>query len=157
MSDGRRHISLRFIWRQRCPEALPPDDQIFETRDTMSEFDADALEKDKAQAPTEAQDEADDGEIEDSIITLIDDEGRMSDFDVLDAIETDDGRFVALLPLASMDEETGDGEYIILRVDTVNGEEELAEIEDEKLVEALADLFQERFHELYETEDYLRE
>lgn len=123
----------------------------------MSEFDSDALEQDKTGIPAEAQGEPDDGEIEDSIITLIDDEGRMSEFDVLDAIETDDGRFVALLPLASMDEETGDGEYIILRVDTVNGEEELAEIEDEKLVEALADLFQDRFHELYETEDYLRE
>lgn len=122
----------------------------------MSEFDSDALERDKT-VPAEAQGETDDGEIEDSIITLIDDEGRMSEFDVLDAIETDDGRFVALLPLASLDEETGEGEYIILRVDNVNGEEELAEIEDEKLVEALADLFQDRFHELYETEDYLRE
>lgn len=154
MSDGRRHISPD---ASGSSDSEAPDDQTFETRETMSEFDSDALEQDKTGIPAEAQGEPDDGEIEDSIITLIDDEGRMSEFDVLDAIETDDGRFVALLPLASMDEETGDGEYIILRVDTVNGEEELAEIEDEKLVEALADLFQDRFHELYETEDYLRE
>lgn len=90
---------------------------------------------------------------DEDIITLIDDEGRMSEFEVLDAIETDEGRFVALLPLASLDEESGEGEYIILQVVDVNGEEELAEIEDEELLEALADVFLERFDELYETED----
>lgn len=90
---------------------------------------------------------------DEDIITLIDDEGRMSEFEVLDAIETDEGRFVALLPLASLDEESGEGEYIILQVVNVNGEEELAEIEDEELLEALADVFLERFDELYETED----
>ncbi len=87
------------------------------------------------------------------IITLIDDEGRMSEFEVLDAIETDEGRFVALLPLASFDEDSGVGEYIILQVVDVDGEEELAEIEDEELLEALADVFEERFDELYETEE----
>lgn len=90
---------------------------------------------------------------DEDIITLIDDEGRMSEFEVLDAIETDEGRFVALLPLASLDEESGEGEYIILQVVNVNGEEELAEIEDEELLEALADVFLERFDELYETEE----
>ena len=99
----------------------------------------------------EVADEADDED--DSIISLIDDEGRMSEFEVLDAIETDDGRFVALLPLAAFNEETGEGEYVILRVVMVDGEEELAEIEDDDLLAALADLFQDRFHELYETED----
>ena len=96
--------------------------------------------------------EGTESEPEDSIITLIDDEGRMSEFDVLDAIETDDGRFVALLPLASLDDDTGEGEYIILQVVTVDGEEELAEIPDERLVEALADLFRDRFSELYEND-----
>lgn len=95
----------------------------------------------------------DDDQSEDSIVTLVDDEGRMSEFEVLDAIDTKDGRFVALLPLASINEETGEGEYIILSVVTVDGQEELAEIDDEELLEAVADVFQERFQELYEGQD----
>ncbi len=91
---------------------------------------------------------------DDSIVTLVDDEGRKSEFEVLDAIETQDGRFVALLPLASVNEETGEGEYIILQVVTEDGEEELAEIDDEELLEAVADVFQERFSELYESDGY---
>lgn len=91
--------------------------------------------------------------INDSIVTLVDDEGRMSEFEVLDAIDTADGRFVALLPLASINEETGEGEYIILSVVNVDGQEELAEIDDEVLLEAVADVFQERFQELYGSED----
>lgn len=88
-----------------------------------------------------------------AIVTLVDDEGRMSEFEVLDAIETADGRFVALLPLASYNEETGEGDYIILRVVTEGGQEELAEIDDEELIKAAADVFQERFEELYESEN----
>lgn len=98
--------------------------------------------------PNEIENEEDD-----EIITLIDDEGRMSKFEVLDAIETDEGRFVALLPLASFDADSGVGEYIILQVVDVDGEEELAEIEDEELLEALADVFEERFDDIYETEE----
>ncbi len=98
--------------------------------------------------PNEIENEEDD-----EIITLIDDEGRMSKFEVLDAIETDEGRFVALLPLASFDADSGIGEYIILQVVDVDGEEELAEIEDEELLEALADVFEERFDDIYETEE----
>ena len=94
-----------------------------------------------------------DDPVDDSIVTLVDDEGRMSEFEVLDAIETQDGRFVALFPLASINEETGEGEYIILSVVNVDGEEELAEIDDEELLEAVADVFQERFQGLYESGD----
>lgn len=108
--------------------------------------------KNSANDPIDVPD-ADEEQINDSIVTLVDDEGRMSEFEVLDAIETEDGRFVALLPLASINEETGEGEYIILSVVSVDGQEELAEIDDEELLEAVADVFQERFQELYEGED----
>ena len=68
---------------------------------------------------------------------------------ILDAIDTQEGKFVALLPLASIDEETGDGEYYILQVMIVDNEEELAEIDDKELLMALDDLFRERFGEIY--------
>lgn len=94
-----------------------------------------------------------DDEEGDSIISLIDDEGRTSEYEILDAIETEEGRFVALMPLASIDEETGEAEYMILQVDVVDDEEELAEIEDDELLMALDDLFRERFKEMYNDED----
>ena len=94
-----------------------------------------------------------DDEEGDSIISLIDDEGRTSEYEILDAIETGEGRFVALMPLASIDEETGEAEYMILQVDVVDDEEELAEIEDDELLMALDDLFRERFKEMYDDED----
>ena len=102
---------------------------------------------------TRGESAADDEEEDDSIISLIDDEGRTSEYEILDAIETQEGRFVALMPLASIDEETGEAEYMILQVDVVDDEEELAEIEDEELLTALDDLFRERFKELYGDED----
>ena len=90
-----------------------------------------------------------DDEEDDSIISLIDDEGRTSEYEILDAIETEEGMFVALMPLASIDSETGEAEYMILQVDVVDDEEELTEIEDQELLTALDDLFRERFKELY--------
>ena len=93
-----------------------------------------------------AADEEDDED--ENIISLIDDEGRTSDYVVLDAIETEEGRFVALMPLASIDEESGEAEYMILQVEV-----ELAEIDDDELLMALNDLFHERFKEMYGDEE----
>ncbi|MDR1002628.1 MAG: DUF1292 domain-containing protein [Oscillospiraceae bacterium] len=83
------------------------------------------------------------------IITLLDDDGSQHEFEVLDAIETDDGRYVALLPVAA-DGQEPDSEYYILQViDMPDGTNELAEIEDEELLDTLADVFEGRFDELY--------
>ena len=54
--------------------------------------------------------EVDEDEADENIISLTDDQGRTSEYMILDAIDTQEGKFVALLPLASIDEETGDGE-----------------------------------------------
>ena len=94
-----------------------------------------------------------DFEEEAEIVTLFDEEGEPHNFFVLDGIETDDGRFVALLPeeedeTESEDDESGD--YFIFQVVTKDGEEELSEIEDEELLDNLDKIFQGRFSELYE-------
>ena len=91
----------------------------------------------------------DDEEEDESIISLTDDEGRTSDYQILDAIDTQEGKFVALLPLASINDDTGEAEYIILQVVIEDNEEELAEIDDDELLMALDDLFRERFKEIY--------
>ena len=101
----------------------------------------------------ESQPSEEDEYDENSVISLTDDEGRSSEYEILDAIETQEGKFVALMPLASINDETGDAEYIILQVEIVDDEEELAEIEDDELLMALDDLFRERFKEIYGDED----
>lgn len=85
------------------------------------------------------------------LITLLDEDGNAHEFQILDAIETDDGRFIALLPnfeAENIDEEE-DGTYFIFEVIVENGEEELVEIEDENLIDQLAEIFEARFEELY--------
>lgn len=89
------------------------------------------------------------------IVTVTDEEGRVHEFEVLDAIETDDGRYVALLPVyddpAELTED--DGELIILEVVEENGEETLCPIEDEIVFEEIAACFEERLSEYYEIND----
>ena len=58
------------------------------------------------------------------LITLADDDGKEYTFEVLDGIETDDGRYLALLPTYSdpkkMLEESG--ELVIVKVGEEDGE-----------------------------------
>lgn len=88
------------------------------------------------------------------LITLVDDEGVQHEFEVLDAIETDDGRYCALLPYLGDDVEGAaeDTEYYILQVVEVDGEEELTEVEDEAMLDTLAEIFESRFEEMYGNE-----
>ena len=91
-----------------------------------------------------------DKEYDATIITLIDDEGVQHEFEILDAIETDDGRYCALLPYFENDPEASeDNEYFILQVVETPGGEELTEVEDSDMLDTLAEIFEERFTELY--------
>ena len=87
-----------------------------------------------------------------NLITLVDEDGVSHDFELLDAIETDDGRYVALLPYLGEDAEEESEYYILQVIEGQNGEEELTEIEDEELLDTLAEIFEGRFEELYQSE-----
>ena len=88
------------------------------------------------------------------IVTVEDEEGNVHTFEIADAIETDDARYVALIPVYDNPEEIleGDGELIILEVIEEGGNEVLAPIEDEEIFEEIASVFEERLEELYEIE-----
>ena len=88
------------------------------------------------------------GEYGMNIVTLVDDAGNQMEFEVLDAIETDDGRYIALLPIPEAGSES-DGEYFILQVVAGDGQDELVEVNDSELIETLADIFEGRFEDLY--------
>lgn len=87
-----------------------------------------------------------------SLVTVLDDEGNEHQFELLDAIETDDGRYVALLPIYTEAEAAleDDGELVILEVVTEDGEDLLMPIEDDEVFEDIAAAFEERLSEYYE-------
>jgi len=94
-------------------------------------------------------------ELDDRFITLVDEEGKTYEFERLDAIETDDGRFVALCPVMS-ENEAGDSdveEYYILQVVGTGEDEELVDIEDDEMLDGLAEIFDERLAEMYEEDE----
>lgn len=87
-----------------------------------------------------------------NIVSVLDDEGNEHQFEILDAIETDDGRYVALLPIytdadAAIED---DGELVILEVVNDEGEDLLVPIEDDDTFDEIAEIFEERLSEYYE-------
>lgn len=90
------------------------------------------------------------------LITLIDEEGNEHNFEILDKIETEDSEYYALYPIFDEAEESlqDSGEYYIMEVVVnENGEEELAELDNEELLDKLAEQFEKRFEELFDNED----
>ena len=90
-----------------------------------------------------------------NLVTVLDDEGNQHQFELIDASETDDGRYVALLPVYENpgDSVDDDGELIVLEVSEENGEEILVPIEDEEMFEEIAGIFEDRLSDLYEIEE----
>ncbi len=87
-----------------------------------------------------------------NLVSVLDEEGNQHQFEILDAIETDDGRYVALLPIYTDAEAAieDDGELVILEVVNDNGDDLLVPIEDDEVFEDIAGAFQERLEEYYE-------
>lgn len=87
-----------------------------------------------------------------NIVSVLDDEGNEHQFELLDAIETDEGRYVALLPIYTEAEAAieDDGELVILEVVNDNGDDLLVPIEDDDMFETIAEAFEERLSEYYE-------
>lgn len=89
------------------------------------------------------------------LITLSDDDGKEYTFEILDAIETDTGRYLALLPTfedpkAMLDDS---GELVIVKVGEEDGEEYYYEIEDDDEYETIADAFVDRLEDFFEIDN----
>ncbi len=87
------------------------------------------------------------------LVSVVDENGVTHHFEELDRIETEDGRFVALLPLSESDDEEESDEMIVLRVQQDGDEIWLEPIEDDKVFEDVAEIFEDRLSELYDFED----
>jgi uncharacterized protein YrzB (UPF0473 family) len=88
------------------------------------------------------------------LLTLVDEEGQEHEFEVLDVIDNDNGTFYALLPTFDDPEDkvNDEGTYYIFQSIDENGEQELAEVEDDNLLSGLAKQFEAHFAELYPDE-----
>lgn len=82
------------------------------------------------------------------IITLIDDNGKEHIFEILDTIENEKGCFYALFPKNSNSE--SDANYYIFELLDENDEPLLAEVQDDTLLNELAEIFESHFEDLYE-------
>lgn len=89
------------------------------------------------------------------IITLEDDDGVEYTFEVLDRIETDDSRYVALLPVYDDPKKMLDdsGELVILKVSEENDEEFFEDIEDDDEYDMIVDAFTARLQDAFEIEE----
>ncbi len=89
------------------------------------------------------------------IVSVVDEDGVEHTFEELDRIETDEGKFVALLPVYDEAEEIidSDGELIILQVTEEDGEFYLEPIEDDKLFDKIGKLFEKRLADIFEFDD----
>ena len=89
------------------------------------------------------------------IVSVIDEEGKEHVFEELDRIETDNGRYVALLPTYDDPSEMleDSGEIIILKVSEEDEETYLAAIEDEAEFNEVGKLFEERLADLFEFDE----
>ena len=90
------------------------------------------------------------------IVSVIDEDGVEHIFEELDRIETDDAKYVALLPVYDEAEDVldDDGEIIILKVEEEkNGDTYLCPIEDGEEFDEIEKIFEERLAELFEDEE----
>ncbi|MBQ3330134.1 MAG: DUF1292 domain-containing protein [Ruminococcus sp.] len=96
-----------------------------------------------------------DNEYKPDLITLIDEDNVEHNFEILDIIENEKGVFYALYPIFDSAEETVEdsGEYYIMEVIEEDGEEQLAEVEDNALLDELSAVFEKHFDELFDDVD----
>ena len=84
-----------------------------------------------------------------SILTLTDENGADVDFEYLDCIEYQDKEYLVLMPL-----EEESNEIVILEVEPVDEENEnYLAVEDEKLLNAVYEIFKEKYKDVLTFED----
>lgn len=81
-----------------------------------------------------------------NIIILNDENGEEVRFEFLDLIEYDSEEYVVLLPMTE-DEESDDGEVVILKVEDAENEEEesYVSVDDENVLNEVFSIFKDKF------------
>ena len=105
------------------------EQNIFREGDGIEEFDDDVLE-----------------DFGNDIVSVVDEDGKEHVFEELDRVDLPGGTYVALAPLVGEadEDEDGDDELILLRVEEEDGETYLSILEDEAEFDAVGKVFSER-------------
>jgi uncharacterized protein YrzB (UPF0473 family) len=82
---------------------------------------------------------------EDSFITLTDENGNEVDFLLLDVMEYEGCDYMVLMPLTDEDGEEDEEELFFLRAEKTEEGEIYSSIEDESLLNAIADAYEKEF------------
>lgn len=82
---------------------------------------------------------------EDSFITLTDENGNELDFLLLDVMEYEGTDYMVLMPLTDEDGAEDEEELFFLRADKTEDGEVYSSIEDENLLNAIADAYEKEF------------
>ena len=87
-------------------------------------------------------------------VTLVDENGKETEFEIVDSLVTENNEYFALIPTETADNvDSDDGELVILKVVEENGEEFLEPIEDDDEYNEISEIFIDRLEELYEFEN----
>lgn len=92
----------------------------------------------------------------DNVITLNDEEGNEVKFEFLDLIELEEEEYVVLLPILENEEDEGDGEVVILKLedsDEETEEESYVGVEDEEILAKVFSIFKEKFKDEFDFVD----
>ena len=86
------------------------------------------------------------------LITLTDEDGKEFSFEVIDAADYNDERYLAVAPYAedSTEQLEEDANLIIMRVGEEDGEEYLDVVDDDEELYEVSDMFARRLEELYD-------
>lgn len=90
------------------------------------------------------------------LYTLEDENGVEQTFEMLDALETEDGqRYFALVPYAENPEDAleGSDDLVILKSEMNGDEEMLVSIDDDEEFDRIGQIFLKRIEEMFEGED----
>ena len=82
---------------------------------------------------------------EDSFITLTDENGNEVDFLLLDVLTYEGADYMVLMPLSDEDGEEDEEELFFLRAEKTDEGEVYSSIEDENLLNAIADAYEKEF------------
>ncbi len=96
------------------------------------------------------------GEYDPYILSLTDEEGKEYRFEVLDDIDYNDGRYMAMQPVYDDGEQmlSDSGDLVILKVvDDGDGDEALVEIEDDNEYEEVVAIFADRLQDFFEIDE----
>lgn len=96
-------------------------------------------------------------EFEANLISLIDDNGDEYEFEILDEIDFEDSHYLALMPLFELPDGDAEETYMIFEAIEDGDEPQLVEVEDDDLLDKLAEIFEKHFDEFDELEEDLDE